>query len=182
MGEKYLVISDNHGNIHNMKRVFQKFEGRINGLIHCGDLEFGPDTLAEMVDCPVYLATGNCDHFFDQEPETLVSIGPHTALVTHGHRYDIGWTNELILYRAQEVGADLVFYGHTHRPAWFEFAKEGISCFNPGSIALPRQFEPYAPTFLQIDVADDGTIIPTWCYIGRLGKKLTAFEVGRTVI
>ena len=38
--------------------------------------------------------------------------------------------------------------------------KEGVTVFNPGSIALPRQMTPAGPTFLIIDLADDGRLTP----------------------
>lgn len=109
-------------------------------------------------------------------------MGPHKALVTHGHHYDVGWDRALLLERAQEAGADVVFFGHTHRPAHIEYREAGVSCFNPGSIALPRQFEPFAPTFLFIDLQDDGTIIPTFCYLGHLGREFIAFDIGTEII
>ena len=37
---------------------------------------------------------------------------------------------------------------------------EGVIVFNPGSIALPRQMTPPGPTFLIIDLADDGRLTP----------------------
>ena len=182
MNQKYLVISDNHGNIPNMNNVIRKFSGKVSGLIHCGDLEVPPEYLMEMVDCPVWLATGNCDFIYDRDPETVFDLGPHRALVTHGHRCDIRWGSEGILEHARELGVDVVFFGHSHRPAHLYFREDDISCFNPGSIALPRQFDPYAPTFLLIDLDDDGQITPTFCYLGRMGKTIHSFEVPRDVI
>ncbi|MFR9000980.1 MAG: hypothetical protein ACLVIY_11925 [Anaerobutyricum soehngenii] len=35
-----------------------------------------------------------------------------------------------------------------------------MTVFNPGSIALPRQMTPSGPTFLIIDLADDGRLTP----------------------
>ena len=40
------------------------------------------------------------------------------------------------------------------------FIAEGVTVFNPGSIALPRQMTPAGPTFLIIDLADDGRLTP----------------------
>ena len=58
------------------------------------------------------------------------------------------------------MGADVVFYGHTHCPAYSYHEKEGVTVFNPGSIALPRQMTPTGPTFLVVDLADDGRLTP----------------------
>lgn len=182
MGRQYLVISDNHGDIRNMKKVLKKFEGKVDGLIHCGDLEFSVDLLEELVDCPVWLAVGNCDYIYDRDPETVFSLDGHNALVTHGHRYDIRWGTSMLLERALDLGVDLVFFGHSHRPAWLEFPDEKVSCFNPGSIFLPRQFEPFAPTFMTIGIEDDGSLSPTWYYLGHMNRGLVTFEVEHDII
>ena len=39
MGQKYLVVSDNHGNMSNLEYVIERFRGKIEALIHCGDME-----------------------------------------------------------------------------------------------------------------------------------------------
>ena len=38
MGQKYLVVSDNHGNMSNLEYVIERFRGKIEALIHCGDM------------------------------------------------------------------------------------------------------------------------------------------------
>ena len=183
MGSKYLVISDNHGNMRNMKNVIKKFGKGIDGLIHCGDLEFFPTDLEDMVDCPVYMACGNCDYVWDARPlEQVFDLGPHRALVTHGHRYDIRWDLTMLEDRAQELGVDVIFFGHSHRPAILQFPESGLTCYNPGSIALPRQFQPMGPTFMLLDVDDDGTLHPTHCYFGPRGKKFISFDLAPEVI
>ncbi len=182
MHQKFLVMSDNHGNTTNMKKVISKYEGQLAGVIHCGDLEFDPESLFALCDCPVWMATGNCDYIYDRDPETVFDLGPHRALVTHGHRCDIRWGSEVILEHALEMGVDLVFFGHSHRPAHLYFRDKNIICLNPGSIALPRQFEPYAPTFLLIDLDEKGGITPTFCYLGRMNKNFHSFEVPVDVI
>ena len=120
MGQKYLVVSDNHGNMSNLEYVIERFRGKIEALIHCGDMEIPPEMLEELA----------------------------------------GWGEEELVSKAQEMGADVVFYGHTHCPAFHYYEKEGVTVFNPGSIALPRQMTPAGPTFLIIDLADDGRLTP----------------------
>ena len=58
------------------------------------------------------------------------------------------------------MGADVVFYGHTHFPAYLVFVSEFVTAFNPVIIALARQMTPSGPTFLIIDLADDGRLTP----------------------
>ena len=53
MGQKYLVVSDNHGNMSNLEYVIERFRGKIEALIHCGDMEIPPEMLEELAGCPV---------------------------------------------------------------------------------------------------------------------------------
>ena len=129
MGQKYLVVSDNHGNMSNLEYVIERFRGKIEALINC-------------------------------DKEDIFELGDHVAFVTHGDAYGVSWGEEELVSKAQEMGADVVFYGHTHCPAFHYYEKEGVTVFNPGSIALPRQMTPAGPTFLIIDLADDGRLTP----------------------
>ncbi len=160
MGQKYLVVSDNHGNMSNLEYVIERFRGKIEALIHCGDMEIPPEMLEELAGCPVYMAEGNCDYNFSRDKEDIFELGDHVAFVTHGDAYGVSWGEEELVSKAQEMGADVVFYGHTHCPAFHYYEKEGVTVFNPGSIALPRQMTPAGPTFLIIDLADDGRLTP----------------------
>mgnify|MGYP000775651214 FL=1 len=84
MGQKYLVVSDNHGNMSNLEYVIERFRGKIEALIHCGDMEIPPEMLEELAGCPVYMAEGNCDYNFSRDKEDIFELGDHVAFVTHG--------------------------------------------------------------------------------------------------
>src|SRR5699024_5856961 len=56
----------------------------------------------------------------------------------HGHLFDIKSSLMKLEYRAQEVGADIICFGHSH-VAYAENIN-GRLFINPGSIRLPRQF------------------------------------------
>lgn len=156
----YLVVSDNHASVENLWHVLESYRGKIEALIHCGDMEITPVELEKLAGCPVYMAVGNCDYHFGRDRETLFEMGEHVALVTHGDYYGVNYGEEELLERALELGADLVFYGHTHCPAYHEYAEEGVTLFNPGSIAQPRQMEPKGPTFLTVELQEDGKVVP----------------------
>ncbi len=170
MSEKYLVVSDNHGNMRNLKSVIKHFKGEIRGIIHCGDVEYSIDRIEDFAGCSVYGSRGNCDFYFEREDESLLELGDrHVALVTHGDRYGVSFSFSMLLERAQELGADVVFYGHTHRPAWHEmnYDDQVLTVMNPGSIELPRQFQPSGPTFATLEVGDDGRLTPHFYLIDR---------------
>ena len=131
MGKKILVVSDNHGNMYNLQTAIAFMEGKIDAMVHCGDSEFSPDTLRGLVDCPVYMAEGNCDYQFSGDSEDIFEMAGHVCFVTHGNRYGVNWGEDELLERALEMGADLVFYGHTHCPAYEIYEEEGVTIFNP---------------------------------------------------
>ena len=181
MSIKYLVVSDNHGHMRNLKNAVKHFKGDIQGIIHCGDVEYSLNKIEKLAGCPVYAAKGNCDFVFKRDRESLFELGgKHVALVTHGDRHGVSFTLDMVFSYAQEMGADVVFYGHTHRPGWFHFEHEGkvYTFMNPGSIELPRQFDPAGPTFATLEVRDDGELIPQYYLVNRgVGEPFTAINI-----
>lgn len=56
--------------------------------------------------------------------------------MTHGHLYNVNSSIANIMYRGEEVGASMIFYGHTH--ALGAEMIDGRLILNPGSIVEPR--------------------------------------------
>ena len=52
-------------------------------------------------------------------------------------------------------GADIVIFGHTHRPVARH--EDGIYLFNPGSLSYPRQ-EGRRPSYLLLYTYEDGSL------------------------
>ena len=82
------------------------------------------------------MVAGNCDRYSPSasllaEDETFRLSEKHTLLLTHGHRYHVPRT-DLLSYKAEETGADVVIFGHTHCPHRSE--ENGILFLNPGAI------------------------------------------------
>ena len=165
MGKKILVVSDNHGNHSNLKVVVNEWKDKIDAMVHCGDSEFSAEKLRSMVPVPVYMAEGNCDYGFDGDRESLFEMEGHICFVTHGHYYGASWGDEELLEKALEVGADIVFYGHTHMPDYPIYQDTHVTMLNPGSIARPRQF-PREATFLVVEFKENGKVIPQFYTIG----------------
>lgn len=159
MGKTILVVSDNHGNMSNLEMVIDYMKGKMDVMVHCGDSEFTPDMLRSMAGCPVYMAEGNCDYDFAADSEDIFELAGHVCFVTHGNQYGVNWSEDELLDRALEMGADIVFYGHTHCLAYHVYEEEGVTILNPGSVALPRQ-DPPVPSFLVVELKDDGEIEP----------------------
>ena len=65
--------------------------------------------------------------------EVDLQIGPFKVWVTHGHNYYVSMGNEVIKREAAARGADIVIYGHTHKPVVDR--KGQVIAVNPGSIS-----------------------------------------------
>lgn len=159
MGKKILVVSDNHGSMRNLELVLDQWIDQVDALVHCGDSEYSVSYLKSLADVPIYLAEGNCDYGFGKDADSIFEFEGHVCYVTHGHRYGANWGDEGLVERALEMGADILFYGHTHVPAYNIYEEENVTVLNPGSIARPRQYRPI-PTFLVVDFLEDGEIEP----------------------
>lgn len=151
---KYLVVSDNHGKDENFYKVLD-IEGKVDGIIHCGDFEGSEGRYALAADCPVYFVAGNNDFFSDLSREIEFDLCGHKAFLTHGHHYRVSMDVEMLRCEAVARGADIVFFGHTHKPVAKVLG--GVYIFNPGSLSYPRQ-EGRKPSYLVISIDDKGEI------------------------
>ncbi len=147
---RILVVSDTHRKNDLYLQLVKKYEP-LDMIIHCGDIEGSEYTISEASDCPVYMVAGNNDFFSKAPAEVEFEIGCHKVFLTHGHNYYISMGNELIKDEARSRGADMVIYGHTHRPV---IDKAGdVIAINPGSLTYPRQ-EGRNPSYIIIEDID----------------------------
>jgi len=130
---KVLVISDNHGDTERIVNIKKHYEGTVDAMLHCGDSELPFDS--KEMDGFIKVR-GNCDFDSSYPEDEIVSISDTTILITHGHLYGIKNSLERIHYKAEEVEADLIFFGHSHTLG--AEVVDGRLYVNPGSILLPR--------------------------------------------
>lgn len=128
-----LIISDSHGNEEILKLISERHKDDVDLLLHCGDSELSPShpSLA-----PYLVVKGNCDFGGGFENERVVKIEDKTLFFTHGHLHGIKESLMKINYRAQELEADVICFGHSHNPGSEMY--DGRLFINPGSILLPR--------------------------------------------
>lgn len=130
---KYLVVSDNHGDRDCLVDLADYYRGKVDCMFHCGDSELEPtDSLWD----DFVVVTGNCDYDERFLKEQLVKTDEDRILMTHGHLYNVRQTLSNLVYRAQELSASIVLFGHTHELG-VEMIEE-VLVLNPGSISLPR--------------------------------------------
>ncbi len=106
-------------------------------VIHCGDVEGSEYIIEKKAACPVEIVLGNNDYFSELPREKNFMIGPYKVWLTHGHNYYVTVENGSIKREAISRGADIVMYGHTHRPV-IDIG-QNITAINPGSLTYPRQ-------------------------------------------
>ncbi|MCK8825340.1 metallophosphoesterase [Fuchsiella alkaliacetigena] len=132
---KLLCVSDTHGNTEVLRKVID-LEKEVDFLFHGGDFIVDTDPFIDR-DLKIIKVKGNCDHQHPGELEKVVEVADKRILLTHGHKYNVKY-NALasLAYRAAEIEADIVLFGHTHRS--FKLKEDNVLYLNPGSLAYPR--------------------------------------------
>lgn len=153
------VISDSHGLLHYAQRAVEAM-GRIDLFLHAGDHYRDAAKIIVPASVPVHAVVGNCDSRSDGPGEKLLELEGVKLLLTHGHLYQVHAGLSKLLYRAAELNAAVVVFGHTH-VAGYEWY-ENILLFNPGSITSPRDGRGAAYGVLEIR---DGQAIPSMFHL-----------------
>ncbi len=149
---KILIVSDTHRKNENYLKVLQ-LVGKLDMVIHLGDVEGSEYTIREAAGCPVEMIAGNNDFFSDLPSEKTLQIGKYRVMITHGHQYYIGMGNEMLKEEAIANGVDIVMYGHTHRPVID--ISDDIIMLNPGSLSYPRQ-DDKKPSYIIMEIGSAG--------------------------
>jgi putative phosphoesterase len=158
---KILVVSDTHRRDENFYRVLE-IEKDFNLVIHCGDVEGSETQMQQLSPAIMRIVKGNNDFFGNLPDEIDFEMGGHKFFVTHGHRYLVNMGSSEIRREALARGADVVIYGHTHKPVAAEV--DGIYVFNPGSLSYPRQ-EGRDPSYIVIEFDQHGKLFSGISYL-----------------
>lgn len=152
---KLLVLSDTHRSLKNVDSIINKIGPKIDAIIHLGDMVDDQEYLKlKYPQYKFYCVSGNNDYSATAPDNLSITINGRNILLTHGHKQQVHWNYNSILYWAQEKDADLVLFGHTHDPICDNGGK--VILFNPGSITLPRTTS--YPTFGIVDIEESGKI------------------------
>lgn len=150
---KVLIVSDTHKKNENYFRVVEKLKPDM--VIHCGDAEGSEYALTQAADCPVEIVLGNNDFFSDLPRERMLDIGSYKVWVVHGHNYYVSMGNERLKREAAARGADIVMYGHTHKPVVDR--DKSVTAVNPGSLSYPRQ-DGHRPSYIIMELDGKGKV------------------------
>ena len=138
---KILVFSDSHGRAKNIVEALKIHGGVCDFAVFLGDGLKDIDYVREKFpSVPFVTVKGNCDMLLSntERDECVLDLDGIRVLITHGHKYHVKFGCGTLLYRAQELEVDAVFFGHTHTPL-DEIQYVGdkrIHLFNPGSIGM----------------------------------------------
>ena len=143
-----LIFSDSHGRVENMSIAIDRQVKSPNAILFLGDGARDLDRLF-VCDTPIWAVRGNCDWSssdYADKTERLLYLEGHTLLLTHGHEWGVKGGLGALIAHAADVGADIVLFGHTHKPtlvtipAGEQVGKTVLSrplhLFNPGSIGM----------------------------------------------
>lgn len=163
---KVLILSDSHGLTSELTMIKERHQ--LDHMIHCGDseLSFNAPELAGF-----FTVAGNCDFDSEFEDEMTMQIDGLKFFITHGHLYNVHPSLLELAYKAEEVEANIVCYGHTH-VVHAEKAHNQLF-INPGSIRSPRAYKEKTYAIIEWETVDNvtvhfytlaGTIIPELSY------------------
>lgn len=141
---KVLIVSDTHNSNGNFYDVIEA-EQPIDMIIHLGDGEGVEEELPRITNVPMQIVRGNNDFFSRLPRDKEFFLGDYHVFITHGNAYMVSATEDYLINEAKGRGADIVMYGHTHKPSIKE--KDGIIILNPGSLTYPRQ-EKRVPSYI----------------------------------
>jgi len=130
---KIVIVSDSHGLENELQMVSRRHQD-VESLIHCGDSELSSGHPALE---GYQVVAGNCDvPSAGFRNDLITDFAGHKLFVTHGHLYNVKMTEMNVLYKAEETGAEIVCFGHTHLAGSEQV--DGRVLINPGSLRLPR--------------------------------------------
>lgn len=152
--KRILIVSDTHGRHTSFDEAVLR-SAPFDLLLHMGDIEGGEDYIEASAECESYIVRGNNDFFSYLPAEREILIGGHRIFMAHGHNYGVSLGVERILDEGRHRGADIVMFGHTHRPLVEE--RDGVLIVNPGSTSYPRQ-EGRRPSYAVMEIDDSDRI------------------------
>lgn len=129
---KIVVVSDSHNNESAVQKV-KEYVKDADVLLFLGDGEEDLEDITENFKGQLYAVRGNCDFSREIPEERLLVIEDKRIFMCHGHRYNVKYDYNNIYYRGREVEADIVLFGHSHKPMIEN--NNGMILMNPGSIS-----------------------------------------------
>lgn len=127
-------MSDTHGLEDIIETVYQRHKEETDMFIHCGDSELSQDH-PHLKSFKV--VAGNVDLFNSGFPYQIVEeVRGLKFLIVHGHQDGVNRSLLNLNYKAENLGAKVICFGHTHIAGAEGY--DGKVFINPGSLRSPR--------------------------------------------
>ncbi|WP_099352073.1 metallophosphoesterase [Fredinandcohnia onubensis] len=143
---KVLILSDSHGLTKELLDIKERHKNDVEFMLHLGDSELSSQS-EEMSGFSV--VRGNCDFDSNYPNDMIVLLNGLKVYLTHGHLYNVKMSLMNLSYRAREVGASIVCFGHSHI-AGAELIDD-VLFINPGSFRLPRMRKEKTYVILEVE-------------------------------
>ena len=142
-----LIVSDTHGRTDRLIRLFEMHKN-VDALIFLGDgLSDLDRAKVKNYGFTVFAVRGNCDALGGSllticaKEEMTFNFEGVNFFALHGHTRQVKSSLTNAIYAADEKGADVLLFGHTHEPLLTYVGAEEYNLskpmylFNPGSLA-----------------------------------------------
>ena len=153
---QFLIVSDSHGERRYIAAALSR-NPDIKNVIFLGDGLSDIEALAkERPDLHIRAVRGNCDGIaLDYPSEDIFTLFGTSVFLCHGHTLSVKGGAGGAIYRAREVGARVLLFGHTHERVATYLSDLDLHICNPGSIGRPHAGE---PSFAILDILPSGAV------------------------
>lgn len=132
------AISDSHGRKGNVFDIIEKNIESTDYFLCLGDC-CNNDDFEEAI---IYFGSklhlisvrGNTDWSSAEPLEREFKLADKRIMMCHGHTYNVKATYLALIHHAQNIDANIAFFGHTHNP--HISCENGIYIVNPGTASL----------------------------------------------
>ena len=134
------IVSDSHGYDLWLERYLELCRReKYDAVFHLGDYDSDARWLERRLEIPMISVAGNCDSFSKKPRMARAAYGSHRLLAVHGHLQDVKYGYDRLSYYAEDQGATIALFGHTHRAyvGWVG----GVLLVNPGALMDGRYAE-----------------------------------------
>ena len=125
------MISDTHSNTAEALRVIEG-NGNFQMFFHLGDTYQDAVAIGGLSGLPMRGVSGNMDPVRNGPEMEIFDVSGYRILLTHGDRFGVNRGFLGLGLVAQETNAQIVCFGHTHRPC--NESLNGRYFLNPGSL------------------------------------------------
>ncbi|QGT98879.1 hypothetical protein SYNTR_0286 [Candidatus Syntrophocurvum alkaliphilum] len=132
---KIFVVGDTHGSITKVQKKIENIKP--DYIFFTGDHYSDGLELAQNNNIEFKGVVGNCDRYSSGPEDSIIDLEGVRFYLTHGHNYGVKSNLNRLYYKAEELNANIVIFGHTH----ISYCEKinNIWMLNPGSASRPRK-------------------------------------------